>query len=178
MKTVEDIEMTEHDFEWVIDQPAEVGKPGVKHQECKTCGYKKEAVEIPALSNPEYPPIIIKTEGGQVQVDNQKPNTGDKVTVIVTSEEGYKLKDVMITDQNGVEVRMTEEGNGSYSFIQPEGAVTIKVDFEKLPNASETTNSPQTGDDRYMGLWITIMLVAIAGMVGTLVYDRKKNSHQ
>lgn len=73
---------------------------------------------------------------------------------------------------------MTEEGNGSYSFIQPEGAVTIKVDFEKLPNASETTNSPQTGDDRHMGLWITIMLVAIAGMVGTLVYDRKKNSHQ
>lgn len=105
---------------------------------------------------------------------NKRKKQKGETTYTATFEAEWATTQVKTVE----DIEMTEEGNGSYSFIQPEGAVTIKVDFEKLPNASETTNSPQTGDDRYMGLWITSMLVAIAGMVGTLVYDRKKNSHQ
>ena len=35
-------------MEWVITKENTKTEAGVKHQECKTCGYKGEDVEIPA----------------------------------------------------------------------------------------------------------------------------------
>ena len=40
-----------HDLEYVIDIEATDDKPGQKHNECKICGYKKAAIEIPALKD-------------------------------------------------------------------------------------------------------------------------------
>ena len=37
-----------HEFEWVIDKEATDSEKGSKHEECKVCGYQREAVEIPA----------------------------------------------------------------------------------------------------------------------------------
>lgn len=50
----EDVDRAEHDFEWVIDQDAMADKPGSKHERCKTCGYERESVEIPALGIKGY----------------------------------------------------------------------------------------------------------------------------
>ena len=36
-----------HEFEWKIDKEATATEKGSKHEECKVCGYKKAAVEIP-----------------------------------------------------------------------------------------------------------------------------------
>lgn len=47
----EEIPMTEHQFEWVIDKEATATEKGSKHEECTVCGYAKEAVEIPAEGN-------------------------------------------------------------------------------------------------------------------------------
>lgn len=38
-----------HDFKWVVDRAATSTANGLKHEECKTCGYRKAAVEIPVL---------------------------------------------------------------------------------------------------------------------------------
>ena len=35
-------------------------------------------------------------------------------------------------------------------------------------------DSPQTGDNSKMGLWIALLFVSGAGVVGTTVYGRKK----
>ena len=45
-----------HDFEWKIDKDATATEKGSKHEECKVCGYKKAAVEIPATGTPTDPP--------------------------------------------------------------------------------------------------------------------------
>lgn len=50
----EDVDRAEHDFEWVIDQDATADKPGSKHERCKTCGYERESVEIPAFGIKGY----------------------------------------------------------------------------------------------------------------------------
>ena len=39
-----------HDFKWVVDKEATSSATGSKHEECKTCGYKKAAVTIPATT--------------------------------------------------------------------------------------------------------------------------------
>jgi len=50
----EDVDRAKHDFEWVVDQAATADKPGSKHERCKTCGYEREPVEIPAFGIKGY----------------------------------------------------------------------------------------------------------------------------
>lgn len=50
----EDVDRSKHDFEWVEDLAAAADKPGSKHERCKTCGYERESVEIPALGIKGY----------------------------------------------------------------------------------------------------------------------------
>ena len=47
-----------HSFKWVVDKEATATKKGSKHEECKVCHDKKDAVEIPATdpsTNPDPP---------------------------------------------------------------------------------------------------------------------------
>lgn len=50
----EDVDRAQHDFEWVVDQDATADKPGSKHERCKTCGYERESIEIPAFGITGY----------------------------------------------------------------------------------------------------------------------------
>ena len=55
-KTVD--KATGHQYEWVIDKEATATENGSKHEECKVCHDKKDAVEIPATdpsTNPDPP---------------------------------------------------------------------------------------------------------------------------
>lgn len=44
-----------HEFTWVIDKDPTATENGSKHEECKVCGYKKTAVEIPKTGTPVQP---------------------------------------------------------------------------------------------------------------------------
>ena len=50
----EDVDRAKHDFEWVVDQDATADKSGSKHERCKTCGYERKPVEIPAFGIKGY----------------------------------------------------------------------------------------------------------------------------
>ena len=86
-----------HEFEWKIDKDATATEKGSKHEECKVCGYKKVAVEIPATGTPTDP-------------------------------------------------------------------------------TPENPNSPQTGDNSMIGLWIALLFVSSFGVVTTAVYGKKRKS--
>ncbi|MGO5238922.1 InlB B-repeat-containing protein, partial [Bilifractor sp. LCP21S3_E12] len=74
---------------------------------------------------------IKPTENGNVTLvsDHQKP--GEAVNITVMPDTGYKLQDVLITDETGNKVPVTKNDDGTYSFTQPETKVTISVSFEK-----------------------------------------------
>ena len=63
-----------HDFKWVVDKEATATQKGSKHEECKVCGYKKAAVEIPATGTP--------TEPGK-PTDSDSSQTGDNSNMIL-----------------------------------------------------------------------------------------------
>ena len=46
---------TGHEYEWKIDKEASATESGLKHEECKICGDKKPAVEIPATGTSKSP---------------------------------------------------------------------------------------------------------------------------
>ena len=63
-----------HDFKWVVDKEATATQKGSKYEECRVCGYKKAAVEIPATGTP--------TEPGK-PTDSDSPQTGDNSNMIL-----------------------------------------------------------------------------------------------
>ena len=52
--------------------------------------------------------------------------------------------------------------------------VNKPVETPTDPPKPADPQSPQTGDNSMMGLWIALLFVSGAGVVGTTVYGRKK----
>ena len=68
-------------------------------------------------------------EGGNVTVSPKNPTVGSKVTVTPDPDADYEVDKVIVTDQNGNPVKVTDNGDGTYSFTQPIGKVMVKVTF-------------------------------------------------
>ena len=88
-------------------------------------------------STPTYPPVVEKPEHGTVTVSPDAPHKGDEVTTTPKPEDGYQVDEVIVTDQNGKEVEVTNNGDGSYTFTQPDGKVTITVTFKEKGAVSD-----------------------------------------
>ena len=76
-------------------------------------------------------PITIpsKTENGSVTVSPRSAEKGDSVTITVKPDSGYVLETISVTDQNGNDLKLTDKGNGKYTFTMPTSKVEIKVTF-------------------------------------------------
>ena len=72
-----------------------------------------------------------KTENGTVTVSPRSAEKGDTVTITVKPDSGYQLDDLTVTDKNGNELKLTDKGNGKYTFTMPASKVEIKATFVK-----------------------------------------------
>ena len=72
-----------------------------------------------------------KTENGTVTVSPRSAEKGDSVTITVKPDSGYRLDDLTVTDKNGKELKLTDKGNGKYTFTMPAGKVEINAAFVK-----------------------------------------------
>lgn len=72
-----------------------------------------------------------KTENGTVTVSPRSAEKGDTVTITAKPDSGYRLDDLTVTDKNGKELKLTDKGNGKYTFTMPAGKVEINAAFVK-----------------------------------------------
>ena len=70
-----------------------------------------------------------KTENGSVTVSPKNASKGSTVTITVTPDSGYVLETISITDKNGNDLKLTNKGNGKYTFTMPGSKVEVKVTF-------------------------------------------------
>ena len=83
-------------------------------------------------SSPSYPVTTPgKTENGTVTVSPRSAEKGDTVTITVKPDSGYQLDDLTVTDKNGKELKLTDKGNGKYTFTMPASKVEINATFAK-----------------------------------------------
>jgi len=81
-------------------------------------------------SSPSYPVSVPdKTDHGSVTVSPKNASAGSTVTITVKPDSGYVLETISVTDKNGKELKLTDKGNGKYTFIMPASKVEIKVTF-------------------------------------------------
>lgn len=81
-------------------------------------------------SSPSYAVTVPdKTEHGTVTANRRYAEKGDTVTITVTPDSGYVLETISVTDKNGNDLKLTDKGNGKYTFTMPTSKVEIKATF-------------------------------------------------
>ena len=81
-------------------------------------------------SSPSYAVTVPdKTEHGTVTANRRYAEKGDTVTITVTPDSGYVLETITATDKNGNDLKLTNKGNGKYTFTMPGSKVEVKATF-------------------------------------------------
>lgn len=83
-------------------------------------------------SDPDPEIEVTEPTHGDVEISPSKPEAGETVTITPTPDEGYEVEDVIVTDEDGERVPVTENPDGSWSYEQPESGVTIEVVFGEI----------------------------------------------
>lgn len=73
-----------------------------------------------------------RTPGGTVKASPRYAESGETVTLTVTPDAGYELDNLSVTDRKGNEVKLTEKGDGQYTFKMPNSRVEVQVAFTRV----------------------------------------------
>lgn len=80
-------------------------------------------------SDPTYAVSAPAAENGSVTVSPKNASAGSTVTITVKPDSGYVLETISATDRNGNDLKLTDRGNGKYTFTMPGSRVEVKVTF-------------------------------------------------
>ena len=84
-------------------------------------------------ANPNYRITVEATQGGTVTADPTAAKAGATVTLTPVPHRGYQVGTVAVTDRFGDAVAVTEQADGTYTFVMPNGQVTVPVTFAEAP---------------------------------------------
>ena len=93
-------------------------------------------------SSPSYGVSAPATDNGTVSVSPKNASAGTTVTVTVKPDSGYVLGGLRVTDKNGDDVKLTDQGNGKYTFAMPAGGAEVSADFVKETKENPFTDVP------------------------------------
>ena len=89
-----------------------------------------------------YPPAVSNPENGNVTVTPRNPKRGDTVTITPDPDTGYEVDEIIVRDQNGNEIAITQNQDGTCTFIQPGGKVTIEVTYQPAQEPEQPWENP------------------------------------
>ena len=70
-------------------------------------------------------------EGGSVTADSKRAARGDTIVLTVSPDEGYVLEQLTVKNESGTELKLTDMGDGKFSFTMPAGDVSVLASFVK-----------------------------------------------
>ena len=93
-------------------------------------------------SGSSYAVTAPSTKNGDVAVSPKNASKGDRVTVTVTPDKGYELDKLTVKDAKGNELKLTDKGDGKYTFTMPGSKVTVSAEFVEEQAASIFADVP------------------------------------
>ena len=137
-----------HNFVWKTDKAPTATEKGSKHEECRDCGYKRSAVEIPATGPETGPGTTEKPKDPEKPGTTEAPKDPEKPGTTETPKD-------------------PERPGTTETPKDPEKPVTTET-----PKDPE---SPRTGSNDLTWLWIALLFISgIAAATAILYYYRKK----
>lgn len=105
-------------------------KPGTT---CEVCG---KYTRRPSTANSSNTVSVPSTPNGTMTVNPSTASKGANVTVTVKPNEVYELGSLAVKDASGDLLPLADLGNGKYSFVMPDGKVSVKAEFVKTAPTS------------------------------------------
>ena len=81
--------------------------------------------------SPSYAVTAAETKHGTVALSAQSAKRGSTVTITVQPDSGYVLETLAVVDGSGNEQKLTDLGEGRYTFTMPSGKVEVKATFQE-----------------------------------------------
>ena len=108
----------------------EAHKPGTT---CSVCGKYTSRLSSASTGNTVSVP---SNPNGTVTVNPSTASKGANVTVTVKPNEGYELGSLAVKDASGDLLPLADLGSGKYSFVMPDGKVSVEAEFVKTAATS------------------------------------------
>ena len=79
---------------------------------------------------------VPSTPNGTMTVNPSTASKGETVTITTKPSEGYELGSIEVLDKNGDSLKLKDLGSGKYSFVMPDGKVSVEAEFVKTAATS------------------------------------------
>ena len=109
---------------------------------CKVSVTRRSSSGGSSGSGSSYAVSTPSAKNGDVTVSPKNASKGDRVTVTVKPDSGYEVGSVTVLDSKDNELKLTDKGNGKYTFTMPGGKVEVKATFVKAGETSPFVDVP------------------------------------
>ena len=151
-----------------------------------TCPTGEITVDDTVIS--KLSPEIIEGKGQSITAGEKKELTfksnaafSDFIRVLIDGktldEKNYTVKEgSTIVTLKADYVATLSAGEHTIGIVSTNGTATTTFTVNAKAVVDNDTKSPQTGDNSHMALWIALLFVSGAGVIGTTVYGKKKRA--
>ena len=88
-------------------------------------------------SSTTYAVSVEDSKNGSVSVSPKRAEKGDTVTITVKPDTGYELDELIVTDKDGDEIKLTEKDDNKFTFKMPGSKVTVETSFKLIETEPE-----------------------------------------
>ena len=174
---IEDSKAVHTAGEWIIDTPATATTSGSKHKECTVCGYTMTTETIPATGGGEHTHSY--GSDWKYDADNHwhECSCGDKADKAAHDFKWVVDKEATATQKGSKHEECKVCGYKKAAVEIPATGFTTKPTDPTQTNPNTGTESPKTGDNSNMILWIPLLFISGGAVIGITVYRKKKKEN-
>ena len=157
--------------EWIIDTPATAETDGSKHKECTICGYTMATEAIPATGGEHTHSYGSEWKN---DADNHwhECSCGDKKDTAAHTAGEWIIDTPATAETDGSKHK---ECTVCGYTMTTEAIPATGIPTE--PGKPIVPNSPQTGDNSNIILWIALLFISGGTVIGITVYSKKKKEN-
>ena len=157
--------------EWIIDTPATATTSGTKHKKCTVCGYTMATETIPATGGGEHTHSYGSDWKNDATNHWHECSCGDKA-----DKAAHDFK--WVVDKEATATQKGSKHEECRVCGYKKAAVEILATGTPTePGKPTDSDSPQTGDNSNMILWIALLFVSGGVVIGIIVYSKKKKEN-
>ena len=163
--------------EWIIDTPATATTSGTKHKKCTVCGYTMTIETIPATGGGEHTHNY-SSDWKSDSINHWKEcSCGDKADVAAHSFKWVVDKEATATKKGSKHEECKVCGYQRPAVEIPATGSTTKPTDPTGSNPNTGAESPKTGDNSNIILWIALLFISGGAVIGITVYSKKKKEN-
>ena len=124
-----------HFLGWYLEDGTEVTTSTVFSGDATaTAKWKKIHSTGTAVSATTYPITVMDSKNGDVTASHKSAAKGTTITLTVDPDKGYLLDTLTVLDGKDKELKLTDKGDGKFTFTMPDSKVTVEATFKTAGN--------------------------------------------